>query len=48
MSTRALILMKNRTIRAVQMTNSHKNLNPKLTYVSDIIKTWDKDNQDWC
>ena len=29
------------------MTNSNKNLNPKLSDISDITKPWEKDNQAW-
>ena len=47
MSKRPLILTKNSTIRASQMTNSYKNLSPKLSDVSDISKPWDRDNQAW-
>ena len=47
MSKRPLILAKNSTIRTSQMTNSHKNLSPKLSDASDISKPWDRDNQAW-
>ena len=47
MSKRPLILTKNSNIRTFQMTNSHKNLSPKLSDASDISKPWDRDNQAW-